>query len=376
MKKYFMPPEWAPHRLTLLAWPDNRETWPGDRLNRVEQVYANILQALVPYEEVVILTSCPEAHQAASAMIQNRGLDWNRIRLLRVPVNDVWIRDYGPVTLFEKQEPADTSATPATSGGNQKVTWKPVMANWGYNAWGGKYPPWDDDDRVPEQLAGLLGYPFIEPGMILEGGSIDVNGAGTLLTTESVLLNPNRNPALNRQQIEEKLRNWLGVDQIIWLKKGLRGDDTDGHIDDLARFVSKDTIMATVCHDRADPNYDLLQENLEILYRAHDLDGQPFKILELPLPATRIDGTTVDGSDYVPASYANFYIANGCVLVPTYDQRYDEQVLNLFRPLFQGRRIIGIPCKNLVWGQGSIHCITCQVPQTIPQKILFEGYIS
>ncbi len=386
--------------MTLLTWPDNRETWPGIRLNRVEHVYADILEALTPHENVLLLVANEDAQQAAASMIQNRNVDWNRVRLVRMPTNDVWIRDYGPITLLREQlsgQEVDQNMLESTDSGQLDVPqsdWQVgqktghqtahqghrypekqtrsarenkvrdmVMCDWGYNAWGGKYPPFEDDDAIPGKLAELLDYPLVSPGMILEGGSIEVNGAGFLLTTESVLLNPNRNPEMSRFQIEKNLRKYLGVDKVLWLKRGLRGDDTDGHIDDLARFVGPQTIVTSVSEDPSDPNYEVLKENREILANATDCKGVPFEVIELPMPSTRIDGTTVDGSEYVPASYANFYIANECVLVPLYDDRYDDQVLKLFRKLFPKRTIKGIPCKDLVWGQGSIHCITQQVPK-------------
>lgn len=367
--RYRMPPEWAPHEQTLLTWPDNRDTWPGIRLNRAEHVYADILEALTPHEKVLLLVSNEEAHQAAASMIQNRNIDWGQVRLVRLPTNDVWIRDYGPMTLIrEEEEAADVAKAPGISvkkpqnpaGCGEKAR-DMVMCDWGYNAWGEKYPPFDDDNAVPGKLSGLLDYPLVSPGMILEGGSIEVNGAGFLLTTESVLCNPNRNPAMSRSQIEKKLRKYLGVDKILWLRKGLRGDDTDGHIDDLTRFADPRTILTSVSDDPADPNYEVLRENRALLAQATDCKGVPFEVIDLPLPATRIEGTTVDGSEYVPASYANFYIANGCVLVPLYDERYDDLVLKLFRRLFPHRAVRGIPCRDLVWGQGSIHCITQQV---------------
>ncbi len=355
--RYRMPPEWATHEMTLLTWPDNRETWPGARLNRVEHVYADILEALTPHEKVLLLVANEDAQQAAASMIQNRNIGWDRVRMVRMPTNDVWIRDYGPITLLRehRDEPED--------GAKGERSRDMVMCDWGYNAWGGKYPPYDDDNAVPGKLAELLDYPLVLPGMILEGGSIEVNGAGFLLTTESVLMNPNRNPEMSRFQIEKNLRKYLGVDKILWLRRGLRGDDTDGHIDDLARFVGPQTIVTAVSDDPSDPNYEILRENRDRLVNANDCKGVPFEVIELPLPATRIEGTTVDGSEHVPASYANFYIANGCVLVPLYDKRYDDQVLKLFRRLFPDRSIKGIPCNDLVWGQGSIHCITQQVPK-------------
>ncbi len=364
--------------MTLLTWPDNRETWPGIRLNRVEHVYADILEALTPHEKVLLLVANEDAQQAAASMIQNRNIDWSRVRMVRMPTNDVWIRDYGPITLLREQRGEPGVAAKGVNGerevsgaktgegehprGNSEMR-DMVMCDWGYNAWGGKYPPFDDDDAVPGKLAELLDYPLVSPGMILEGGSIEVNGAGFLLTTESVLLNPNRNPEMSRSQIEKNLRKYLGVDKILWLQRGLRGDDTDGHIDDLARFVGPRTIVTALSDDPSDPNYEILRENRDRLVNASDCKGVPFEVIELPLPVTRIEDTTVDGSEYVPASYANFYIANGCVLVPLYDKRYDDQVLKLFRRLFPDRSIKGIPCNDLVWGQGSIHCITQQVPK-------------
>ncbi|MDI6401425.1 agmatine deiminase family protein [Balneolaceae bacterium ANBcel3] len=344
-KDYYMPPEWATHKSTLLAWPDNRETWPGERLNRAEHVFADILEALTPHEHVDVLVANEQAQQAAAALIQNRDVDWNKVRLIRMPVNDVWIRDYGPISVREK-----------TDDGSRVV-----FLNWEYNAWGGKYPPYDSDNAIPENIGKLLDYPVVDTKVILEGGSIDVNGAGCVLTTESVLLNPNRNPDMNREQIEDVLRTYLGVQKVIWLKNGLKGDDTDGHIDDLARFVSEKEVFVAVSDDPSDPNYAVLKENWEILSEATDVHGRPFEIVEVPLPNTKIKGTTVDGSDHVPASYMNFYIANKCVLVPVYDERYDDKVLQLFQSVFPDRYIKGIDCRDLVWGQGSIHCVTQQV---------------
>ncbi len=418
-QRYYLPPEWVSHAMTLMTWPDNRETWPGDRLNRAEHVYADILEALTPHERVVLLVANEQAQQAAASMIQKRNVDWNRIRMFRIPVNDVWIRDYGPISLVK------------TGEGSPKI----VLSNWEYNAWGGKYPPFDADNAVPHKLADLLNYPIVDTGMVLEGGSVDVNGAGTLLTTESVLLNPNRSmgdrPAGNEKKeannqvdnsdktgagnrysgkrgadnggsdktesgngdadenrpakggsvknrsgqgspdngpagrdkatVEEKLKHFFGINKVIWLKDGLKGDDTDGHIDDLARFVSERVVVASVTEDPDDPNYEVLRENLKMLYDATDSKGRPLEIIKLPLPQTLIKGTTVDGSDRVPASYVNFYIANNCVLVPTYDDRYDDEVLRIFQSLYPERYIKGIPSNDLVWGQGSIHCVTQQV---------------
>jgi agmatine deiminase len=229
--------------------------------------------------------------------------------------------------------------------------------DWDYNAWGGKYPPYDLDDAVPRHVAALRGLPLYSPGMILEGGSIEVNGAGTLLTTEACLLNPNRNPKLNRVQIEQQLRDYLGVRHILWLGDGIVGDDTDGHIDDIARFTDSQTVVTVVEEDPTDANYGLLQENLHRLRSMKDQDGNALRIVELPMP-----GVVEYDGQRLPASYANFYIANRCVLVPTYRHANDARALEVLRPLFPGREVIGIDSTELIWGLGSFHCISQQEP--------------
>ena len=270
------------------------------------------------------------------------GIQSGKITFHTQPVNDIWARDCGPIYVFDED-------------GN------PVITNWKFNSWGEKYPPFDADDALPDYFAGYFNQPQIKSDMVLEGGSIDVNGKGTLLTTESVLLNPNRNPNFTKQEIKKSLKKHLGVRHIIWLKSGLEGDDTDGHIDDLTRFVSPTKVVTMVTDDKSDVNYKRLLENLDILKSAVDQDGNLLEIIELPMPLTKTDEATVDGSEYVPASYANFYIANNQVLLPLYDDRYDEMVIKLFQKLFLNHKITGIPCADLVWGQGSIHCITQQL---------------
>ncbi len=342
---FTMPPEWHPHAATLLHWPDNPDTWPGERLERVELVYLNIIRILHKYEPVVLLVSNPDSAKKAEDLILAAQLNTDKIHLLQIPLNDVWARDCGPIFVCRNH--------------NGKMEY--AITDWEYNAWGEKYPPYDDDNRIPELIADKFTIPHFKTGMILEGGSIDVNGAGVLMTTESVLLNPNRNPGMAKMEIEERLCDYLGVQKIIWLKNGLKGDDTDGHIDDLSRFVNQSTIVTSLPENTDDINYPALNENFQILKECTDLSGKPFDIITLPLPETKIEGTTVDGSEYVPASYANFYIANGVVLLPFYDKSYDNKILEIFRPLFPDRDIIGIECSDLVWGQGSIHCITQQL---------------
>ena len=339
-----MPAEWHPHYATQLHWPANRETWPGERLERVEEVYLDIIEALHKYE-LIILLGDKKTLSRAEKKLNTRDIDLSRVQMVEQLTNDVWARDCGPIFVHSSQKDAD----------HYKIT------DWEYNAWGGKYPPFDADNSLPQLFSELFNTEITKTGMVLEGGSIDTNGEGVLLTTESVLLNPNRNPGMNKDEIEQKLKQHLGMDKVIWLKDGLAGDDTDGHIDDLSRFVNKNTIFTILTDDPEDVNYNALMENYEILQNSTDQNGNPFHIVTLPLPHTRIEGTTVDGSEFVPASYANFYIANGVVLVPIYDERYDNDVLDIFGEYFPHRDIIGIPCADLVWGQGSIHCITQQL---------------
>lgn len=339
-----MPPEWHPHSGTQLHWPANRETWPGMRLERVERVYLDIIETLHKFEPVHLFVPDEGYKEKVMSFLSTRSVDFNRITFHIHPINDVWARDCGPIFIRRKEN------------GNEDF----AITDWQYNAWGGKYPPFEDDNKLPKYVADKYGITRFDPEMVLEGGSIEVNGEGVLMTTESVLLNPNRNPDLSKKEIEKRLKAYLGVRKIIWLKNGLAGDDTDGHVDDLSRFLDPGTILTMVVDDPSDVNYEALQKNLEILKQVRDIHGNLFTIETLPLPKTKIEGTTVDGSEYVPASYANFYIANGAVLVPLCDDRYDEQALDLFNIYFPDREIIGIPCADLVWGQGSIHCISQQ----------------
>ncbi|MEX2402613.1 MAG: agmatine deiminase family protein [Balneolales bacterium] len=339
---YSMPPEWHRHSGTLLSWPVNRETWPGDRLDKVEKVYINIIRALYKYETIHLLVHDESVRNRVFKMLYSAGIPDGSINFHLHPSNDVWARDFGPIYIIN-------------DSGNAAIT------NWDYNAWGGKYPPFESDNKVPAYLAKKFNQKVFKPDLVLEGGSIETNGAGVILTTESVLLNPNRNSRYSKGDIEDYLKEYLGHEHIVWLKDGLKGDDTDGHIDDLVRFVSENTIVAALCDDPKDVNYETLLHNYEILKSVNNPFGEKFEIITMPMPQTKIDGTTVDGSEYVPASYANFYIANGVILLPLYDDRYDEQVLNLFRQLFPDREIAGINCADLVWGQGGIHCITQQI---------------
>jgi agmatine deiminase len=312
----------------------------------VEIVFVNLIRELLISDHVYLLAghAGSPANVRSRAILSDAGIDSASLHILPIPTDDVWIRDYGPISVRSAADHAIHR-----------------FLNWGYNAWGGKYPPYDSDDAVPGKLSDLLNRPLHTPNMILEGGSIDTNGEGILLTTESVLLNPNRNPHFDREAIESRLMSELGQEQIIWLGSGLQGDDTDGHIDDLARFIDRDTIVATRCKDPDDVNHATLEENLERLKAARTLSGVPFRIVELPMPDTRTSDPTVDGSDHVPSSYANFYIANGRLLMPAYDPRTDGLAVEILSGLRPDLEVVPLDCRDLVWGQGSIHCVTQQL---------------
>jgi agmatine deiminase len=346
---YRMPAEWEKHSATQLHWPSNRETWPDERLERVEQVYLDIIESLHSFEPIILLVDKNVELNSITRKLNQREIDLSQVHIYAVSVNDVWARDCGPI--FVKHLTKEEF----------------IITDWEYNAWGGKYPPFDSDNKLPKWFADRFKVKRFATDMILEGGSIDTNGRGVLLTTESVLLNENRNPSLSKEEIEFRLKSYLGMEKVIWLKEGLAGDDTDGHIDDLSRFLNNNTILTMISEDPDDINYRALTENYGKLKESRDLDGKLFNIVTLPIPKTKIEGTTVDGSEYVPASYANFYIANGVILVPMYDERYDEEALDLFTEYFPDREIIGIECADLVWGQGSIHCITQQLYQINPK---------
>jgi agmatine deiminase len=333
---YRMPAEWEPHAATWLSWP-RREgiSFPG-AFDRVLPTLRRMVEALLT-SETVCINVCNGAHEAEARAVLD-GLSQERLTFFRIPTNEPWCRDHGPIFLTRAEEP------------------RLAIVDWDYNAWGGKYPPCDLDEVVPTRIGEVLGTPVFYPRMILEGGSIDVNGAGALLTSEGCLLNPNRNPTFSREQIEQRLRDYLGVADILWLGEGIEGDDTDGHVDDLARFVSERTIVTVIEENRDDPNYAPLQENLARL-RAMTWKGAPFEVITLPMPA-RIDREDLR----LPASYANFYIANECILLPTFNDANDAVAEATLAKVFPKRRIVPIDCTELIWGLGAFHCLTQQQP--------------
>ncbi len=331
-----MPAEWEPHAATWLSWPRREGISFPDAYNRVMPAFREMVAALLTSEPVCI-NVCNGAHEAETRAVLD-GLPQENLTFYTIPTNEPWCRDHGPIFLTRNDEP------------------RLAVIDWGHNAWGGKYPPFDLDDVVPTRVAETLGLPVYDGGIILEGGAIDVNGSGALLTTESCLLNENRNPHLTREEIEQRLRDFLGVRDIFWLSRGTEGDDTDGHIDNLARFVGDRTVLAVVEQDRDDPNYAPLHENLARL-RETRIDGEPLEIVQLPTPAK------MEREDLrLPASYANFYIANSVVLVPTFDDPNDEPAVALIERAFPDRRVAPIDCRELIWGLGAFHCLTQQQP--------------
>lgn len=344
---YFMPAEWQRHTATWLSWPKDPLTWP-DRVPQVENIFLQMMAAVTPNEIVNLLVDDAETEAAVKQRCTFAGAD--NIRFHQIPTVDSWIRDYGPNFIV---------ADKLQSGGAGLA-----YNDWIFNAWGNKYEELKRDDSIPARLEAVLRVPRFEPGIVMEGGSIEVNGAGVVMTTEQCLLNPNRNPQLDRKSIEAYLKNYLGGRQVLWLGEGIVGDDTDGHIDDIARFVAPNTIICALEEDPADANYELLRDNFKRLEAATDVNGHPFEIVTLPMPgvvAASAD-TSERALDRLPASYANFYIANNVVLAPVFGHANDKRALEILQRVFPDRRVVSINCEPLVWGMGTIHCVTQQQP--------------
>jgi len=338
--QYRLPAEWEKHEATWLAWPHNEATWPG-LLDQVQETYLEIIRALIPGERVYLLANDCESATQIGERVRRANLESPHLKIVQIPTDDAWLRDSGPIFMLHRKK-----GHPAR-----------VAHDFTFNGWGKKYTPWDSDDRVPLGACPMTETPFETHDFVLEGGSIDTDGQGTLLTTEACLLNPNRNPSLHRSEIEDKLRHWLGVRQIIWLSDGLEGDDTDGHVDDLTRFLAPGVVSTVVEPDTKDVNHAPLAENLGRLRHAKDAKGQPLKVIEMPMPP-RADGPHHRN----PASHANFYIGNSTVLVPVFNSPTDQIVLQQLQPYFPDRKVVGIDCRALVGGLGAIHCITQQMP--------------
>ena len=343
-----MPAEWSPHAATWIAWPHNPDDWPG-KFQPVPWVYTEIVRHLSEVEDVHILVNNLPAEQRATRMLRRAGANLARLHFHHWRTDRVWLRDSGPI--FIKNPEGNTALT-----------------NWKFNAWA-KYPNHLNDDQIPAHVAALYAMPSFEPTvtladgslhrLVLEGGSIDTNGAAILLTTEECLLSEvqQRNPGVSRAQLEQAFHDYLGIEQTLWLNRGCAGDDTHGHIDDIARFTGPNTILTAVEPNTADENHLPLAENLQRLHDARNRDGEPFEVLPLPMPAP----VTFHGQR-LPASYANFYIANGLVLVPTFNDPNDRHALNTIAGCFPDRTVVGIHAVDLVWGLGTLHCLTQQEP--------------
>jgi agmatine deiminase len=340
-----MPAEWERHAATWIAWPHNADDWPG-KFGPIPWVFAEVVRRLSRFERVCILVNDAAMEREATDILRRAGADGFRVEFFHVPTDRVWTRDFGPI--FVKD-----------------ALGRIALTDWGFNAWA-KYDDWQHDDRVPARLAQILGLPCWQPAwrgrrVILEGGSLDVNGSGTLLTTEECLLSPvqQRNPELGREDLEQVLAEYLGVQKVLWLGRGIVGDDTHGHVDDIARFVGSRTVVAARETDQGDDNYEILRENWDRLQALTDQDGERLELVELPMPEPLFFDDR-----RLPASYANFYIANHCVLVPTFNDERDQAALRTLSDLFPDHAVIGIYCGDLVWGLGTLHCMTQQQPAT------------
>jgi len=332
-----MPAEWEKHAGTWFSWVHKEESWPG-KFERILPVYSSIVATLSRYETAKIIVLDDAMENTARKLLIDNGAKMENVQFYHFPTNDAWCRDHGPI--YVKNDKGQRA-----------------IVDWEYNAWGEKYTPYDFDNKIPIHIAKTQNIPCYQPGIVLEGGSIDVNGKGTLITTRSCLLNPNRNPHLNQNQIEEYLKKYLGVEKILWLNEGIVGDDTDGHIDDITRFIHENVVITCIEKNIHDENHKILNENYELLKKMTDQDGKKFEIIPIPMP----DPVFYDGQR-LPASYANFLIANGCLLVPLFKSNKDDIVLDIFQDLFPNRDIIGFDCTDIIWGLGAIHCLSQQEP--------------
>ncbi|MDD1685857.1 agmatine deiminase family protein [Methanoregula sp.] len=336
---FHMPAEWEPHEAVWISWPNNARTFPD--IPGVEQAYYAFIEHIHTSEHVEVFVPSAVIHRKVRSKLREMGVDLERVTLHTNEYSDVWIRDYGPTFVVSR------------------ALKKIAMVRWNFNAWGNKYEDQLRDGKIPAMMNRRLNMPMFEPGIVLEGGSIDTNGRGTVLTTRACLLNPNRNPDLSADEIEERLREYLGIEKVIWLNDGVVGDDTDGHVDDIARFVGPSTVVCGYESDITDANYSALHDNYEILRQSADQEGKPLTVVKLPMPGKVVDN---DGERY-PASYTNFYIGNTIVIVPVFSDPNDSVALEILEGLFPGRTVVGINARALVEGYGTFHCATQQQPR-------------
>jgi len=334
---YRMPAEWEPHAATWLSWPRREGISFSGAYEEVMPIFARMIDALRESEPVRINVRDVDHEKEVRSTLKE--VDTSHVEFFHIPTNEPWCRDHGPMFIRRAHEP------------------RLAVVDWDYNAWGGKYPPFDLDDVVPTKIAQQLQLPIFYPKLVMEGGSIDLNGTGTLLTTTSCLLNPNRNPGKSKEDIERALRDYLGVTHFLWLGDGIEGDDTDGHVDDISRFVDRSTVVTVTEKDPSDSNHRPLQNNLELLEKMTVEDGTSLTIVPLPMPP-RVEKE----GQRLPASYANFYIANRVVLLPVFNSPNDRLAIETIQKCFPTRRIVPIDCRELVWGLGAFHCLTQQQP--------------
>jgi agmatine deiminase len=336
---YYFPAEFAKHEATWLSWPHKEASWPG-KIHTIYPIYAKFIRLLAEGERVNINVADEGMKQKALQYLKSESANLDNVQFFMHPTNDAWCRDHGPAFLI-----------------NPQAHQKKIIVDWGYNAWGGKYPPFDLDDNIPTLIAKHYNIPVVYPGIVMEGGSVDFNGKGTVLTTSSCLLNINRNPQLDQSQIEGYLRNYYGVENILWLGDGIVGDDTDGHIDDLTRFVNETTVVTAIESNKNDDNYSVLQDILKSLKRLRLENGKQMDIVELPMPSA-----VVYEDMRLPASYANFYIGNKYVIVPTFRDKNDDRALEILQSCFPDRKVVGLDSIDIIWGLGSFHCLSQQEP--------------
>jgi agmatine deiminase len=346
---YSMPAEWERHEATWLAWPHDPVTFPN-RVKKVEEIYVKIISALHKNENVNLFVKDADAKARVAKILEQKGVDLQKVNFFVWDYADVWFRDYGPIFLVNKD------------------AGELAFAHWIFNAWGGKYSDLKKDTQVPLIINNSLQLGNFKPGIVLEGGAVDINGKGTILTTEQCLLNENRNPHLSKDDIERYLRNYFGASKIIWLKGGVAGDDTDGHIDNLARFVNAKTVLCAYEENKSDENHAVLKKNYEILVNSTDQDENKLKVIKMPMPPTT--RTSVRGKKTrLPASYLNFYVANKVVLVPSYRHKNDRVAQKIIQNVFPGRKVIGIDCSDLIYGMGALHCVMQQQPAVVKKSI-------
>ena len=336
---YYFPAEFAPHEATWLSWPHKEASWPG-KINSIFPSYCRFVKELALGEKVRINVLDEAMKKSAQHLLEAAGADLKNVEFFFHPTNDAWCRDHGPAFLI-----------------NPDAGDKKIIVDWDYNAWGNKYPPYDLDDQVPTLIAKQFGLPVYYPGIVMEGGSVEFNGKGTLITSTACLLNKNRNPRLSRTEIEWFLEQYYGIEQTLWVSEGIAGDDTDGHIDDTVRFINEDTVLTVVEENSQDENYERLRQNLQELKNLRLPDGRQLNIIELPMPEE-----IVYEGQRLPASYANFYIANQSVIVPVFRSSRDDRALEIISACFPGRKVVGIDSTEIIWGLGSFHCLSQQEP--------------